>query len=412
MKNKIQNIICGLLCAALCAGLFGCNINFDVDYPQINEIDITVEKSATNEEIAAIWFTSFTQIYSSNQVPVHLRLDTYRLHSREDLPDPEGKRVKITFSYTAVKPEKYTCLWDGVVQDGQLCNGVWILYFSPWRETEDIPSGMVTYSVRPQSLESYEAAYTEPVQNSYKIVDDLLYITYNGFDWIEVPLLLDKLENYVAGHFPTDHLPDGSYIISPEKTVFMYGGFSVPLTCLYSDDAGETWHSSEVEQAPHSIEQKVISFPDSDIGFMAVGHGRTVTWIACDLYSTTDGGATWQHIRSGPGEHHVSSFAFFDEYVGFLSYSSSWRCVMDICTTRDGGFNWYVVKLQIPDEYAADFTQAEVPTKDGDMLELLVGENEQSGYSMWQDHYLRYTSFDFGVTWNYEGVICIPYQPD
>ena len=130
-------------------------------------------------------------------------------------------------------------------------------------------------------------------QYTYKIEDGACYVSYDYTStWKEVPVSLETLVEVGDGHSYYNQLQQGSYLITPEKTAFVYGGTREHnLMITYSDDMGVTWKTAEISGQLHSIRIKFCSFPTVSVGYVIAAGDRTMSQERQIIYQTTDGGS-------------------------------------------------------------------------------------------------------------------------
>lgn len=98
-----------------------------------------------------------------------------------------------------------------------------------------------------------------------------------------------------------------------------YGG-----TVFHSPDAGATWN-----RQPTTATRAI-----KDIFFLDENHGWAVGWVGLIL-RTTDGGRTWQEVRSGTTGWTLASIRFRDPENGWIVGPFG-----QILRSRDGGLTW------------------------------------------------------------------------
>ena len=107
---------------------------------------------------------------------------------------------------------------------------------------------------------------------NYSIKDNSLLVTYDREKYISVPVSYSYLL-YEPNSSTT--LKEGSYMITTEKTAFVYGGKTVnntkiPVTVVYSDDKGENWTTCELDKI-YTADYYYVKFFDSDNGVIVCG---------------------------------------------------------------------------------------------------------------------------------------------
>lgn len=349
------------------------------------------------------------------------KIGSYEIESVEVLEDGGRKVARIDFVLVLSNPKSDEFADWGLVYDENAISGQWVVTFSVSEAKEQ---GMTEYTVenlqRPAAydLEKYNASGQAEVdelehelneqvpydktQCTYKIENEICSVSYDGGDtWIQTPLPLEQLEYYVDGNFKTNELCEGSYIISPQKTVILYGGFFTPLTCLFSNDMGNTWNTSKPNEGLRSCHIKFCSFPTNDIGYIIIGSEKTMSWEAESVYKTVDGGATWTRTGEGAKQILMVSACFITEDIGFISYPYMDGAEYMLYRTEDSAASWNPVTLDIEVDLQPFFTRPQTPIwQDGELI-LLVDEGEGSDYGGLNPMQLKYVSQDMGVTWEF-----------
>jgi len=256
-------------------------------------------------------------------------------------------------------------------------------------------AGLSFYVFRPTSVETYnkeikglqEAEQNDlkeqnepPEITSQKQIDVLvkgesLYVTYDsGENWEEVPERLEKIQfgEYTPSY--DNELMENSYFLTKEKTSFLYEDLGLKL--IQTVDQGKTWQRYEISQENAGIRFRKIDFLSKDFGYVIYSGGRVARQEGTVAYLTHDGGETWEEMASTNQTSLVQSGGFIDENTGFLSFGAA----PNLQVTKDGGASWKTATIQVPEEYKAIFLVAEMPSKSGNQLELLLNQGEVGDY--------------------------------
>ena len=234
-----------------------------------------------------------------------------------------------------------------------------------------------------------------------KIERYTVYVTYdNGITWKETPISEKVLETseYQAA---SEEVAEGSYYITPDLTVFVYG--EKALLCI-SRDSGKTWTNQSLPNEDISVNYRnFIGFSDSENGYIIVTGDRTMRQVATICYTTADGGNTWTK-QGSPGFDGVSfipsSAIFSSEKTGFLFLEN-----MDKpggFMTTDGGVTW--ADFTLPEETGKEgwFTVCYDPVFDGAKGQVTAGQYE---YAQNKGMRAVYTTDDYGITWTLDHII-------
>lgn len=152
-------------------------------------------------------------------------------------------------------------------------------------------------------------------KNDFKIQNDILYVSLDGKNVIEVPGDFSNMQ---------DSYKTNNYQISEEKIIFYYIKDNKRYL-VYSDDRGETWNTTEIEN-DSTID--CLQFINSKIGYMLKFEDVALGGQAFgELCKTEDGGINWTNIFYGIGDEEKNfrtstQFKFINEKVGFLSMPS------------------------------------------------------------------------------------------
>lgn len=232
-----------------------------------------------------------------------------------------------------------------------------------------------------------------------KVNDGQLQITCDdGATWEDVPLSTELL--FDRGDQRDGALTDvqeGSACVSDGLSVIGYGGSEdVPLSAMVSTDGGKNWNKIIVSRTYVDVRAIFVSRPaDSDMVYMLITSGRTMSQEGNALFVSKDAGTSWTEIpvtQEIDAIHFLTSdFAFTDESTGFI-------CIQDneaphMLYTIDGGTTWQETQFDAVDE---GYTYAYAPSICEEGLELYIGQPE---YSKGSGDMLRMVSTDGGLTW-------------
>lgn len=368
------------------------------------------------------WLEAYTGQFTGKSVPRNQKIIEYSI---DDIEIKETNVIQIDFSVAAKKTDEKTAYrWNGSINEDRIeCQ--WVLWFSE----ETGGDGNIMYTAtklqRPAGydLEKYHTSgekerdeYAHEYESeipyekkpyTYKIEDKICYVSYDGGSaWKEVPVTLETLVEVGDGNTHYNKLQKESYVITPEKTAFVYGGTrESPLMITYSEDKGSTWETSEISHTLDSVRVKFCSFPSTDVGYVIATGGRTMSQEGQIIYRTTDGGATWEETGSGPSTWLLQSGGFVDENLGFLSYPQIEGDETNFYRTEDGGKTFEPILLPVYKEEwmgvtVEPFIQPQTPYYENGQLYLLIGQGEAGDFKG-GTVMAKYQSDDAGKTWSF-----------
>lgn len=223
-------------------------------------------------------------------------------------------------------------------------------------------------------------------KNDFKIQNGILYVSLDGKNVIEVPGDFSNMQ---------DSYKTNNYQISEEKIIFYYIKDDKRYL-VYSDDRGETWNTTEIEN-DSTIE--CLQFIDSKIGYMLKFEDVALGGQAFgELCKTEDGGINWTNIFYGIGDEEKNfrtstQFKFINEKVGFLSMPSVGGEKSTIYITRDGGYNFDELSISKSDIY--DYYN--LPTVENGIIYIKISQGSDGDYN--GGDYKVYSSNDNGENW-------------
>lgn len=223
-------------------------------------------------------------------------------------------------------------------------------------------------------------------KNDFKIQNDILYVSLDGKNVIEVPGDFSNMQ---------DSYKTNNYQISEEKIIFYYIKDNKRYL-VYSDDRGETWNTTEIEN-DSTID--CLQFINSKIGYMLKFEDVALGGQAFgELCKTEDGGINWTNIFYGIGDEEKNfrtstQFKFINEKVGFLSMPSVGGEKSTIYITRDGGYNFDELVISKSDIY--DYYN--LPTVENGIIYIKISQGSDGDYN--GGDYKVYSSNDNGENW-------------
>ncbi|MDD4359700.1 MAG: hypothetical protein PHV50_03965 [Syntrophaceticus sp.] len=368
------------------------------------------------------WLEAYTEQYRQKYMPRSQKLIEYGI---DDIDIKESNVIQIDFwIVTAQLDEKTAFDWNGGLEDNKIyCQ--WVLWFDKETTSDDTIVYTVTKLQRPAGydLEKYQTSgekeqdeyqhkYVDEIpyeqqQYTYKIENGICSVSYDHANtWREVPVPLETLAKVGDGHSYYNQLQQGSFLITPEKTAFVYGGTREnKLMITYTEDMGAIWKTAEIGAQLESIRVKFCSFPTVSVGYVIAAGDRTMSQEGQAIYQTTDGGSSWNEVGYGPSTWLLQYGGFVDENVGFMSYPKIDGAETNFYRTEDGGKTFEPIILPIVEEEwmgisLEPYIQPETPYFEGGQLFLLVGQGGQGDF-MGGNVMAKYKSEDMGKTWSF-----------
>lgn len=381
---------------------------------QVNSKDLTASGKK--------WLEAYTERYRGKYVPKNQKVVE---QSIDNLEIKEANVLQIDFSIKAKKlDEKTSANWNGTLEENKVkCQ--WVLWF----KVEEKSDGTFIYTAtrfqrpagydlekyqtsgqkeRDEYKQKYEAETPyEKQQYTYKIENKICYVSYDGgTTWKEVPVPLKDLVEVGDGRAYYNKLQEKSYVITPEKTAFVYGGTrEKALMITYSEDKGSTWKTSEISKNIDSIRVKFCSFPKVNVSYVIATSGRAMSQEGQTIFKTTDGGSTWKEAGVGPSSWLLQSAGFVEENLGFMSYPKVQGGKTNFYRTEDGGKTFEPVMLPVNKQEwmgltSEPFIQPQTPYIENGQMFLLVGQGEQGDFKG-GTIMAKYKSEDKGKTWTF-----------
>lgn len=223
-------------------------------------------------------------------------------------------------------------------------------------------------------------------KNDFKIKNGILYVSLDGKNVIEVPGDFSEMQ---------DSYKDSNYQISEEKIIFYYTKDNKKYL-VYSDDKGENWNTTEIENNS-SIE--CLQFINSKVGYMLKFEDVALGGQAFgELCKTEDGGINWTNIYYGIGDDEKnfrtsSQVKFINEKIGFLSMPAVSGESSSMYITKDGGYSFTELVISKSDIY--DYYN--LPTIENGKICIKISQGSDGDYN--GGDYKVYFSDDNGENW-------------
>lgn len=375
------------------------------------------------KKVAKTWISEYTSQFTQPFMPSSKALRRVRIEDISILNDSNAI-LKITFSANLRDSStEFFDSWNAIVNDGRLiCE--WIIEFNMTQtdegtlvvsaknisNSEGYTINDNTWHVVDSFKDKAEEKDSEEDVCRYNISNQSLNVTYDGGKtWTTVPVDVSALLASVNGR---NTLVSGSYIITEEKTAFLFGGSrsgsseQYELTIIYSDDKGTTWTSSLVSEVDN-VSAAFLQFISDKIGYVVYAHDKTDNGETVRIVKTEDGGETWKETGMAPERKSVSDIGFVSESIGFVCYEGKDNAAGRMYITRDSGAIFTEIKLPeqtltgIDKSFYDVFVLYQVPELEGGKLIAKIYQKENGSYK--NGAYARFSSTDYGQNWIFDG---------
>lgn len=324
------------------------------------------------DEIGDIWIREFTAQYTQKYLPWSKSLKKVEIEKTKTL-DASENVVLIGFSASVnEKNAENFASWNGVLDNGRM-SFEWVVTFYIDNHYDGTATVYVKSIVTPEDYGI--AQYNESKNNSvsgideiddtdkksltqYEIKNNTLSVTYDGGEkYVTVPV---DTSNLLMADDSETELKRGSYYISTTKTAFVYGGKTsgsdrIPVTLIYSNDMGANWITCEIENI-YTATYYYVEFFDENSGVLVIGYDKNEQQQSSRIYSTTDGGETWNTTGTGPATNIIKGVKYIDEKIGFFCYEYVDGMDSNLYMTSDSGktFSKIILEEQELDSTASD----------------------------------------------------------
>lgn len=382
------------------------------------------------EGAAGEWLNGLLAQYQQDYIASKNRLDAWEIGVVQLIEEVSENEAAVQVDFTCTARRSNSQAFDyllGAWNGNQLhCQLVLIMVRQEDAQEPSVWTYQVPDMMRPAAYdlsqysqselkekEEYDREHVQEIpyekkQYTYRILDGVCSVSYDGgATWTRVPAALEDLTAVGDGNPYYNQLQEGSYLITPEKTVFVYGA-AMQVKVLYSEDQGKSWKTTVLDTDIPGIRAKFCSFPTPQVGYLVLAGSRTMSQEGHTIYKTEDGGATWKVVGNDPSTRILLDARFISEDVGFFSYpqinyESSGQVQehrLGFYRTQDGGENFELVSLPIDEEHQDIFIEAEAPYFEGSKLVVLVNQGDSGDY-MGGRVCAKFVSEDLGATWSY-----------
>lgn len=403
-------------------------VELDEEYEAVKEssgeetVSIQIPSGNNLKTAANSWISEYTAQFTQRFIPSSKGLKRVEIEDISILDD-SSKILKITFSADLRDSStEFFDSWNAIIMEGRIiCE--WIVEFNFVRKDDGYLvvsakkiSNSDGFSINDNTWHVVDSFKEDKKDDStealcrYNISNQNLNVTYDGGKtWTTVPVDTTVL---LAGVNGRTTLVAGSYIISEEKTAFLFGGTKTGgteygLTVIYSDDKGTTWTSSQIADEDN-VTAAYIQFITDKVGFVIYAHDKVDKNEKVEIMKTTDGGESWKHIGKAPEDRTVNDIGFVTESIGFVCYEGSDNGPGRMYITRDSGATF--VRVNLPEQQLTDtngktfsriFVKYQVPSLEAGKLIARVYQIETGNYK--NGAYAQFISVDFGQKWTFDG---------
>lgn len=394
------------------------------------------------EQIADIWLRGFTSQYTQNYIPWTKALRNLE-QGEINVLNEENNTVLVKFTAELMdESSEYFSSWDGFMEDGRMSFG-WVVSFI----IDDHSNGLATIYVgelmtpEDYGIEQYNRNHKDEEETKqelmgYAIKDGILSVTYdNGKKYTTVPVSVDELKYEEDEEQSGSKLKKDSYVINEYMTAFVYGGTKqgenkTPVTVIYSDDKGKNWISVEIDKI-YTADYYYIDFFSENNGVIVIGYNKTETQQNSKIYTTVNGGETWEYAGTGPEKYIIKGVIYADENTGFFAYEYDDDMTSNLYVTHNGAisFDMVIFEAQELDSTASSGTlpqknestdntinsgsnklswsdvykEATVPViGDNDIITVYLTQGDNGVYNDGKT-VAKYQTTDNGATWKYVG---------
>ena len=405
------------------------NMTFRSRYTYVREMALHSTDSMELEDEARSWFDSFIGQHTGTFVPPDVRLKDLRV---EDISviDPDEGIVRIYFSaIPAADNPDYFSDWNPRFVNGRMyCD--WAVKFGI-KTTEDKNDGIYVISIADNSNYVPDEKPADPDNPDdpgdsddyaddfvqYRIRSSSLEISFDGGEtYSAVPV---AIKNLMLSDDDTSVLESGSYVLSQAVSAFLTGGATingekVPVSVIYSQDQGESWVTTPIDQIFDVSKTYIKMFNEND-GVMVIAYAKAGEQEFSKIYRTRDGCETWETVGNGPENFALKGVLLTDPDTAFFTYHYNENVKNNLRVSHDGGktfteVTWPEGKFDENTEnkdlkWSDVFKEATVPVQEPNGNLVVYLTQGDGGTYMGGQAAAKYVSADNGNTWNFAEIV-------
>lgn len=266
---------------------------------------------------------------------------------------------------------------------------------------------LVLRSTSKSSVSGNNVLIESSAKDAYRIRDGVLSFSWDyGHRWTTVSLPKNALDSILESNSTTKLMP-GCYHVADDFSYLLYG--QAPLSVLFTLNQGKTWETHPVANlADDGITSRFVVYTSGQTADIAVGLDGTADMKGSLLYTTKDGGLTWQNEKT-PSTQPLTGMNFLNQDIGYLSYSESGGASGKLYETTDGGQTFTQATLPAGNlaeiggaasglSFGQVYDTPQVPHLENGLPVLYVTQGSDGDFGNYR---ARYESKDGGRTWHY-----------
>ncbi len=266
---------------------------------------------------------------------------------------------------------------------------------------------LVLRSTSKSSVDNSNVLIESASKDTYRIQNGVLSLSWDyGHRWTAVSLPENALSSMLQSD-STDKLADGCYHIADDFTYLLYG--QTKLSVLFIQNEGKNQETHPVANlAGDGITSRYVVYTSGQTADVAVGLSGTADMKGSMLFTTKDGGRTWQS-KATPSTQTLTGMNFLSQDVGYLSYTDASGASGELYETTDGGRSFTkaalpagnLAEVDIPASgltFGQVYDTPQVPQLEHGIPVLYVTQGSDGDFGYYR---ARYESKDGGRTWRY-----------